>query len=158
MVKMWIGSYCNICYNKELFKQVPLSMTMKSLNFNWGFLINRIYTWRMEGRLLAYQEELCSMDYLFVCGLCPSAALDSELTFETVNPFRHTGRTPWTGDRPIEKLLRTQDRITQKKRGHISMPWARFENTIQEFERSKFVSALDVAVIGTGCKNIKLHK
>jgi len=33
--------------------------------------------------------------------LCPLACSDSELTSETMNPFRHFGRIPWTGDRPI---------------------------------------------------------
>jgi len=36
------------------------------------------------------------------------------------------------------------------KRGHTSMPQAGFELTIQVFERSKTVRALDRAVIETG--------
>jgi hypothetical protein len=47
-------------------------------------------------------------------GLGPLACSDSGLTSETMSPFRHFVRTPWTGDRPIASLLPTQDRTTQK--------------------------------------------
>jgi hypothetical protein len=43
----------------------------------------------------------CSFFYIlcFACtvhGLGPPTCSDSELTCETVNPFRHFGRSPWT--------------------------------------------------------------
>jgi hypothetical protein len=43
----------------------------------------------------------------------------------------------------IAKPLPTQDGVTQKKRGHISMPRAGFEPTIPVFERSKTIWASD---------------
>jgi len=33
----------------------------------------------------------------------------------TVNPFRHFGRTPWTGDRPIARSVPIQDCTTHKR-------------------------------------------
>jgi hypothetical protein len=42
------------------------------------------------------------------------ARSDSKLTSETMNPYRHFSRTPWTGDRPIAMSLSTQYSITQK--------------------------------------------
>jgi len=47
---------------------------------------------------------------------------ESELTSATMNPFRHTGSTPWMGDQVITMPLPTHNSITQKKQGHISMP------------------------------------
>jgi len=31
-----------------------------------------------------------------------------------MNPFRHFGRTPWTGDQPIARPLPTEDNTTQR--------------------------------------------
>jgi len=45
-------------------------------------------------------------------GLHSLAFSDSELTFETMNPFGHYDRTPCLGDRPITRPLRTQDSKT----------------------------------------------
>jgi len=39
---------------------------------------------------------------------------ESNLTAETIDPFRYFGRTPWTGDRPI-----AQDDTTQRNGGYI---------------------------------------
>jgi len=33
---------------------------------------------------------------------------------ETMSPFRHLGRTPWTGDRPIARPLPKLDSTTQR--------------------------------------------
>jgi hypothetical protein len=43
---------------------------------------------------ISYDREICSEVIGFVC----FTASDSELTSETMNPFRHFGRTPWTAD------------------------------------------------------------
>jgi hypothetical protein len=51
------------------------------------------------------------------------------------------------GDRPDVRPLSTQDNMTQKKRGHISMPRVGFEPKIPVFERSKTVRALERAAI-----------
>jgi hypothetical protein len=40
---------------------------------------------------------------------------ESEITSETMNPFRRRGGTPWAGDRPISRPLPWHDRTTQKK-------------------------------------------
>jgi hypothetical protein len=69
-----------------------------------------------------------------------------------MNPFRHFGRTPWTGDRPVARSLPTQDNT-----GHTSVPPVGFEPTIPvrfefltavkiQFEVFWFVSLSDVAV------------
>jgi hypothetical protein len=54
------------------------------------------------------------------------------------------GRTPCTGDQPVERQLPTH-RITQtqSKRTHISMPRVGFEPTILAFKRAKTVHASD---------------
>jgi hypothetical protein len=43
------------------------------------------------------------------------ACSDSKLTCETLNPFRHFGRTPRMGDQPIARPLPTQDSTTRRK-------------------------------------------
>jgi hypothetical protein len=48
-----------------------------------------------------------------VHGLGPLASSESELTFETMNPFTYFCRTPWTGVRPIARPLPQQDSTTQ---------------------------------------------
>jgi len=60
--------------------------------------------------------------------LGPLACSDSELTYETMNPFRHTGRTLWMGDRPSARHPPTQER-----RRYTSMTQAGFEPTIPVF-------------------------
>jgi hypothetical protein len=73
----------------------------------------------------------------------------------------HTiGRTPWTGDQPLARLLPAhRETKTQNKRTHTSMPWVRFEATISVFEQAKTVHALDRAatVIGPASKRTPLH-
>jgi len=52
-------------------------------------------------------------------GLGRLACLHSELTSETMNLFRHYGRTPWTpGDWSISRPLPTQGNTKQKKDIH----------------------------------------
>jgi hypothetical protein len=61
------------------------------------------------------------------------------------------GRTPWTGDQPVARPLRTcRTTQTQNKRIQTSMTWVGFESTIPAFERGKTVHALDgsATVIG----------
>jgi hypothetical protein len=66
------------------------------------------------------------------------------------------GRTLWTGDQPVARLLPTH-RTTQRQKKPIqtSMPRVGFEPTIPELERAKTVHALHraVAVIG-GYKHV----
>jgi hypothetical protein len=65
----------------------------------------------------------------------PLTCSESDLTSGSMNPFRHFGRTPWTGDRPIAKPLPTQERTTQKKRRHSPMFWVGFEPKVPMFRR-----------------------
>jgi hypothetical protein len=61
------------------------------------------------------------------------------------------GRTPWTGDQPVARLLPTHRTTqTQNKRTQTSIPWVGFEPTIPVFERVKAVHASDrpATVIG----------
>jgi hypothetical protein len=60
------------------------------------------------------------------------------------------GRTPWTRDQPVAKLLPTRRTTqTQNKRTQTSMPWAGFEPVIPAFKRAKTVHALYRATTGT---------
>jgi predicted PurR-regulated permease PerM len=52
---------------------------------------------------------------VFVSRLSPVVSYDSEST-SSLTPFRHFGRTPWTGDRHIARSLPTQDDTIQKTR------------------------------------------
>jgi len=61
--------------------------------------------------------------------------------------LRTCGITPWTGDQPYARPLRTQDNTTQKN-ADTSMPRAGFEPAILVFERLKTVRALDLAALG----------
>jgi hypothetical protein len=48
------------------------------------------------------------------------------------------GRTPWTGDQPVARLLPTHKTTqAENKRTQTSMPWVGFESTIPAFERSR---------------------
>jgi hypothetical protein len=68
-----------------------------------------IYIYIYMSRNVWYGINCCALQ-----GLGPLTCPDSELTAETMNPFRHFDRTPWTGDRSITKPLPTQERTTQK--------------------------------------------
>jgi hypothetical protein len=61
------------------------------------------------------------------------------------------GRTPWTGDQPVAKPLRT-NRTTQtrNKRTQTTVPRVGFEPTIPAFERAQTVHALDRAATVIG--------
>jgi hypothetical protein len=48
-------------------------------------------------------------------------SLDSELTSEIINPFRHIGRTPLTGDRHIATPLLMQESTTQIRTRDLSV-------------------------------------
>jgi hypothetical protein len=61
------------------------------------------------------------------------------------------GRTPWRGDQPVARPLRTHRTTqTQYKRTQTSMPWVGFEHNIPAFGWAKTVHALESAptVIG----------
>jgi hypothetical protein len=63
------------------------------------------------------------------------------------------GRTPWTGDQPVEWPLPTHRTIqTHNKRTQTSMSQVEFEHTTPVFERPKTVHALDRAANVTGDK------
>jgi len=57
-----------------------------------------------------------------------------------MNPFRHFGRTPWTGDRSIANLhLHRTEQHNTEKRGHTFMPRAVSEPKIPLFGRFKSI-------------------
>jgi len=68
--------------------------------------------------LSAYHNtEFSKTDILFSCtfhALGPVVCSESELTSESMNPFRHFGRTPWTGYQPVARPVPTQNSTTQK--------------------------------------------
>jgi hypothetical protein len=65
----------------------------------------------------------------------------------------HTfGRTPWTGDQPVTRVLPTHITIqTQNKCTLTSLPRVGFESTIPEFGRARTVHPLDRATTEIGC-------
>jgi hypothetical protein len=70
--------------------------------------------------------------------------------FQFLNAYT-VGRTPWTGDQPVASpLLTHRTTQTQNKRTQTSLPWARFEHTIQAFQRAKTVYVSDCAAILIG--------
>jgi hypothetical protein len=81
---------------------------------------------------------------IYLCLYSPLLCLgrfSSFLMFDTV------GRTPWTGDQPVARLLpayRTAQ--AQNKRTLTYMPQAGFDPTIPVFERAKTVHDLDLTV------------
>jgi hypothetical protein len=82
------------------------------------------------------------ISYLFICLWLYSSLSDLGRFFSFLIPYT-VGRTPWTGDQPVARLLPTH-RTTQKrnKRTQTSIPWVGFEHTIPAFERAKRVYAL----------------
>jgi len=88
----------------------------------WSSIFNLNETYQFFSILLAeyllQAENSADNCFNFRCcmfhGLGPLTCSYSELTSETVNAFRHFGRTPWTGDRPIARPIPTQDSTTQK--------------------------------------------
>jgi hypothetical protein len=68
------------------------------------------------------------------------------------------GRTPWLGDQPVVRHLRTH-RTTQaqNKRTQTSMLWVGFEPTISAFKRAKTIHALARAATVIGSVLIYRH-
>jgi hypothetical protein len=91
----------------------------------------------------------CLFASLYVSQIRPSGLFTvSELTSETVNPFRHFGRTTWTGDRPIASTYIGHHNT--EKRGYTTMPPAAFEPMIRAFERFQTILVPDRAATETG--------
>jgi hypothetical protein len=79
------------------------------------------------------------------------ACSDLEFNFsEFMNLFRHlVGLLGWGTSSAQGLYLHTGQHNTEK-RGHTSMPLARFEPTIPVFERLQTVRSLDCAATGIG--------
>jgi len=58
--------------------------------------------------------KLIHLLFCMVCTLGPLVCSKSELTSETMNPFKHFGRTPWMGHQFITRPLPTEDSTTWK--------------------------------------------
>jgi hypothetical protein len=73
------------------------------------------------------------------------------LFFQFLNLYT-VGRTPWTGDQAVARLLSTH-RTTQTQNKHTQtfMPRVGFEPTIPVLEQAKTVHALDRAATVIGC-------
>jgi hypothetical protein len=83
--------------------------------------------------------------YLWLYSPCETLPL-----FEFLNPYT-VGRTPWTGDQPVARLLPTHTTTqTQNKRTQTSVTRVGFEPTNPVFEREKTVHALDRAATVIG--------
>jgi len=59
-----------------------------------------------------YKDSARSGDLLLHVSRIWTSGLLRLRTSETMNPFRHFGRTPWTVDQPITRPLSTQDSTT----------------------------------------------
>jgi hypothetical protein len=82
------------------------------------------------------------------CGLWP---------FQFLNLYT-VGRTPWTGDQHVARLLPTQRTTqTQKILTQTSMPRVGFEPMIPVFERAKMVHGLDRAATVIGISFLLGH-
>jgi hypothetical protein len=84
-----------------------------------------------------------------------TALVDLAYFFSFLNIYT-VGRTPWTGDQPIARLLPTHRTTqTQNKRTQASMSRVGFKPTIPVFDRAKTVHALDPAAIVIGHKKTR---
>jgi hypothetical protein len=94
-------------------------------------------------------EVLNLQNQILICifhRLGPLACSASELTSETMNPFKCFGRTPCTGD------WSTVRQHNKEKYGHTSMPSAGFEPMISVFEKFKTICDLDHITTEKYCK------
>jgi hypothetical protein len=87
----------------------------------------------------------CSFD-----GLGPLVCSNSELTSETMNSFRHFGRTPWAGGSVYHKACTYTAQLNTEQRGHRSITRAGFEPTTAVLLLSKTTRALDCSATGIG--------
>jgi hypothetical protein len=127
---------------------LPLHHLTLSLHTSECFVGIKLLSTRSSGknltRLLPYQQlhlHTRPQRMLQINGLYVVARSDSELTSETMNPFRHFGRIPWTGDRPIPKSLPTQKGTTQKNANIL--PRGGFESKIPVFEWCNTITRLN---------------
>jgi hypothetical protein len=91
--------------------------------------------------------------YLWLYSPCGSWPL-----FQFLNLYA-VGRTPWTGDQPVERQLPTHGTTqTQNKRTQISVVRVGFEPTIPVFERGKAVHVLDCAATVVGAITLSEHQ
>jgi hypothetical protein len=70
-----------------------------------------------------------SLLWLFLSLLCPLACYDPELTAETVNPFKHSRKSPW-------RWVRSLVKYNTENWGRTSILWAGLEPTIPALEWS----------------------
>jgi hypothetical protein len=64
--------------------------------------------------IVKYGCHYCTFD-----GLGPLYCSNSEWTSETMNPFRYFGRTPWTGDGPLQDLYLHRTAQHRKMRANM---------------------------------------
>jgi len=61
---------------------------------------------------------------LYISQSDPLVCSNSELTSDTMNPFRHFGMTPWMMDWSVARHLPSWDSITQKNTDlHSCLEW-----------------------------------
>jgi hypothetical protein len=92
-------------------------------------------------------------------GLGPFTCSKSELTSETLIPFRHFATAPWTEGSALYKASTyIREYNGTEKRKHTSTPTAGLEATIPVFERSKITRALDRMATGPGHVGCRLNR
>jgi hypothetical protein len=101
-------------------------------------------------------SSICLSIYLYVClsNLWLYSSCGAWPLFHLI--LNTVGRTPWTGDQPVARLLPTHRTETQNKPTHTFMTRVGFEPTIPVFERAKTFHALDRAATDNG-SHLLLH-
>jgi hypothetical protein len=124
-------------------KYISVTNAMKGYSrFNSSFTICFGHTWPSSG-VYRYAKLLYCILSLFPVAptLEHRESAKRFVSLQFLNP-KTVGRTPWTGDQPVARLLPIQ---TQNKHTQTSMPRVGLEPTIPPFERVKTVHALDRA-------------
>jgi hypothetical protein len=96
---------------------------------------------------LSIYLSLCLCVYLSIHGSTELVGLGRFFSFLIIYTV---GRTPWTGDQNVARLLPVHTTQTQNKRTRTSMPRVGLEHTIPPFERAETVHAVDRAATVIG--------
>jgi hypothetical protein len=101
------------------------------VGWGWVHLARRsLFSLLYQPRMIDDDLSIYLSIYLWLYSPCVLWQLFQFFNLHTV------GRTPWTGDQPVARLLPTHRTTqTQNKRIQTSMPRVRFEPTIPVFER-----------------------
>jgi hypothetical protein len=101
-----------------------------------------------------FQSVTIQRNFLFSMALQP---FDEDFSsFLSFLILYRVGKTPWTGDQPVARPLRTHKTTQTEYRTQTSMLWVWFEPTIPVCERAKTVHSLDHAATLIGTEDVTL--